>query len=92
MKVKPYSNRVGKWKDGGTKLPDAGSPKSKSADKPIQPSAKYKWYLGPDGLVHIVTVGRFNKVTEVMSFVEADATPDQLAVLQAATEDQGLAK
>jgi hypothetical protein len=92
MKVRPYNDRAGKWKDGGTKKRDEDGSKGKSADKPIKPSARNKWYLGKDGLVHIVSVGRFNRITELMSFTEADATPDQLAVLRAATEDQELAK
>ena len=92
MKVRPYNDRAGKWKDGGTKKHDDEGPKPKTADNPLKPSAKYKWYLGKDGLVHIVSVGRFNKVTEIMSFAEADATPEQEAMLRAATEDQELAK
>ena len=92
MKVRPYNDRVGKWKDGGAKKHDEDSPKPRNADKPVKPSAKNKWYLGKDGLVHIVSVGRFNKVTEIMSFAEADATPEQQEVLRAATEDQELAK
>jgi hypothetical protein len=92
MKVRPYNDRAGKWKDGGIKKREEDSPKTRQADKPVKPSAKYKWYLGKDGLVHIVSVGRFNRITEIMSFAEAGATPDQQAVLQAATEDQNLAK
>jgi hypothetical protein len=92
MRVRPYSDRAGKWKDGGVKKHDDDEPKPRQSDKPIKPSTKYKWYLGKDALVHIVSVGRFNKVTEVLSFAEADATPEQIAVLQAATEDQELAK
>jgi hypothetical protein len=92
MKVRPYNDRAGKWKDGGLKKHDDDVPKPRQADKPIKPSAKYKWYLGKDGLVHIVTVGRFNKITEIMSFAEAEATAEQNAILQAATEDQELAK
>ena len=92
MKVRPYNDRIGRWKDGGAKQHDGESPTPSKADKPVKPSAKYKWYLGQDGLVHIVSVGRFNKVTEIMSFVEGDATREQAAVLRAATEDQELAK
>jgi hypothetical protein len=92
MKVRPYNDRAGKWKDGGAKKHDEDSPKSQQADKPVKPSAKYKWYLGKDGLVHIVSVGRFNKVTQIMSFAEAEATREQEAMLRAATEDQELAK
>jgi hypothetical protein len=92
MKVRPYNDRAGKWKDGGVKGHNDDSPRPEKADKAVKPSAKYKWYLGQDGRVHIVSVGRFNKVTEVMSFVEAEATREQQAVLQAATEDQELAK
>ena len=92
MKVRPYNDRAGRWKDGGMKKHEDETPRPKKEDKPIKPSAKNKWYLGKDNLVHIVTVGRFNKVTEIMSFAEADATPEQNAILQAATEDQELAK
>ncbi len=92
MRVRPYSDRAGKWKDGGVKKHDEDGATPKQSDKPVKPSAKYKWYLGRDGRVHIVSVGRFNKVTEVMSFAEAEATREQQAVLQAATEAQELAK
>jgi hypothetical protein len=92
MKVRPYNDRAGRWKDGGAKRNDDEGPKPRKEDKPVKPSAKNKWYLGKDGLVHIVSIGRFSKVTEIMSFVEADATPEQRAVLEAATEDQELAK
>ncbi len=90
MKVRPYNKRFG-WKDGGV-TKDESPKSSRKDDKPLKPSSKYKWYLGKDGLVHIVTVGRFNKLTEIVSFLEAEATPEQTAVLQAATEDQSLAK
>ncbi len=92
MKVRPYNDRAGKWKDGGVKKHDEAGSQPEHKDKPVKPSAKYKWYLGRDGRVHIGSVGRFNKVTEVMSFAEAEATSEQQAVLQAATEDQELAK
>ena len=92
MRVRPYSDRAGRWKDGGVKQHDGAGAKLEPADEPVKPSAKYRWYLGRDGRVHVVSVGRFNKVTEVMSFVEAEATGEQRAVLQAATEDQALAK
>lgn len=92
MKVRPYNDRAGRWKDGGTKQPGDNNSKPVKPGKPVKPSAKNKWYLGKDGLVHIVSVGRFNKITEIVSFAEADATPEQTALLQAATEDQDLAK
>ncbi|GEM_PF-7135214 len=90
MKVRPYNKRSG-WKDGGVPK-DESAKATKKDDKTLKPSSKYKWYLGKDGLVHIVTVGRFNKLTEIVSFVEAEATREQAAVLQMAVEDQSLAK
>jgi hypothetical protein len=92
MKVRPYNDRVGKWKDGRPGKNDGDNSKPKKAAKPAKPSGKHKWYLGKDGLVHIVSVGRFNRITEIVSFAEAEATPEQTALLQAATEDQELAK
>lgn len=89
MPVRPYNNRAGKWKDGG--LRKAEDKPVKSDDKPLKPSASNKWYLGKDGLVHIVKVGKFHRITELTSFKEGEGTSEQDALLAAATEDQELA-
>lgn len=90
MKVRPYNKRSG-WKDGGVPK-DENEKLPKKDSKSLKPSSKYKWYLGKDGMVHIVSVGRFNKVTEIDSFMEAEATREQSAMLQMAVEEQSLAK
>ena len=90
MKVRPYNKRSG-WKDGGVSKDESAKAPRKD-DKALKPSSKYKWYLGKDGLVHIVSVGRFSKITVIVSFLEAEATREQAAMLQMAVEDQSLAK
>jgi hypothetical protein len=90
LPVRPYSNRVGKWKDGGSRKAtsdiDAATPVNSKKKKASKPSKSNKWYLGRDGLVHIVTIGRFNAITEIMAFDESVATPEQQDYLAAATE------
>ena len=89
MLVRPYAKRGG-WKDGGAK-PEGDVRPSKDDSKTVKPSASNKWYLGKDGLVHIVSVGKFFKVTEITAFKEGEGTREQDALLAAATEDQELA-
>ena len=89
MKVRPYSNRFGKWKDGGVPKDDESQPVK--PDKPVKPSAKNKWYIGKDGLIHVVSIGKFFKQTPVATFKEGEGTREDDAHLAAATEDQEIA-
>ena len=91
MKVKPYSKRGG-WKDGGMGAVDNTRPvppKDTTSDK--KPTAKNKWYLDKQGMVVVVSIGKFFKQTILARFKEGEGSRDQDALLQIATEDQSLA-
>jgi len=84
LQVRPYSKRGG-WKDGGQPRDGEIGPA-----KTAKVTAKNKWYLGIDGLVHIVTIGKYSKVTEICAFKPDEGTREQDELLSVATEDQGL--
>jgi hypothetical protein len=57
-----------------------------SAESDI-PKGKRIWFRSDDGKCHVVVlVGKFNKKVEIAAFLDAEATPEQLALLASAEE------
>jgi hypothetical protein len=91
LAVRPYHTKS-VWKGGNPKKGkndiEDGDENSKTSSTSVDvPKGPKKWYVGADGKVHvIVLVGKFSKVVEIATFVEAKATPQQLELLASAKE------